>query len=163
MKTISLTHDKVTLVDDDDYKELSKHKWHFKPNRTGGYAARGPVKDRKQYTLRMHRFILGIYDERYVDHIDGNPLNNQRINLRACTRAENNRNTTKRKDSQNQYRGVILNKKTKRWRARVQINGKRLWSSKSFPTEREAALAFNELAIKYHGEFARLNEIVDRD
>lgn len=160
MKTIFLNHGKVSLVSDLDFEMLNKYKWytHKRSNLyyvvTGGWGK--PV-------YQMHRLILGISDPKiFVDHKDGNTLNNQRCNLRIATRSQNNANRKSHKNSSSQYLGVCWNKKNKNWRVLVSVNKKRI-DVGSFKTEKEAALAYNEFASKYHGEFARLNKVPNSD
>ncbi len=93
-----------------------------------------------------------------VDHINGNGLDNRRKNLRICTRLQNVRNTPKRKDTQSKFKGVHFLKKRDKWIARIQVEGKRI-NSGYFNTELEAAKRYNELATKYHEEFAYLNPV----
>lgn len=91
MKTIPLTQGKVALVDDEDYEELSRFKWCATKNRRGKfYAVRGgPRAGGGSPTVQMHVVIAGTPAGMDTDHIDGDSLNNQRSNLRICTRAEN--------------------------------------------------------------------------
>ena len=84
-----------TVVDDDWFVELRRYKWKAKPNGNGThvYAVRSlGVGDGKTITVRMHRVILGYTGQLDIDHIDQNPLNNQRINLRVATRSQNQLN-----------------------------------------------------------------------
>jgi hypothetical protein len=53
----------------------------------------------------MHRLILGIPNSE-VDHVNGNPLDNRRVNLRLATRAQNSANTRSRKNTTSKYKGV---------------------------------------------------------
>ncbi len=88
MKEIPLTQGKVALVDDRDYKLVSKFKW---SHATQGYA----VSINKHLPrLAMHRLILNARHGDISDHIDGNRLNNQRANLRKVTAKENRANRT---------------------------------------------------------------------
>lgn len=88
-----------------------------------------------------------------VDHQDRNTLNDKIENLRAADRSKNMKNRTSRKNSTSKYLGVCL-ERGKYWKA--QINSKLLGY---FKNEELAALAYNEAAIKHHGEFANLNKI----
>jgi hypothetical protein len=94
-----------------------------------------------------------------VDHKNHNGLDNRRNNLRICNDSENNRNGRKpRNGNTSQYKGVVLYErynKTK-WRVQITVNNKVLHVG-HYLTELEAALAYNEADIKYHGEFACLN------
>lgn len=89
-----------------------------------------------------------------VDHIDGNPLNNQRSNLRLATPAQNKHNSRKRKATSSIYKGVSKLKNS--WKAQITVHGKTTRLGK-FETEKEAALAFDEAARKLQGPFAKLN------
>lgn len=101
----------------------------------------------------MHRLVLGLQDKQELkgDHIDGNGLNNQRNNLRIATTGQNNCN----RRTQKKYLGTYFNKSREHWVAELQSKGKTYRKIRN--TEQEAALAYNEMASFYHGEFARLN------
>lgn len=167
-KEIPLTQGKVAIVDDADYEWLNQLTWRLDRQ---GYAVRS-VRSKKgsvqpQY---MHRIVLQephdgvsgqIHPKCIVDHADGNPLNNQRSNLRICSPAESNQNRGRHSHKTSSvYKGVFREKKqiSKPWRTLIAIDGK-LTHIGYFATEIEAAKAYNDAAIKHHGEFARLNEI----
>ena len=126
------------------------------------YAARGARKDGKHKTLRMHRELIDCPDGLVIDHIDRNGLNNQKSNLRTCTPQQNQQNCANRNDGKTStYKGVWRQKQTGRFYASLFVEkGKRLYFG-GFTTDREAAIAYNEAAKKYHGEFAYLNEITE--
>lgn len=161
MKEIPLTHGKVALVDDADYEMLiAMGKWHC--NREG-YAAKtvyAPTVNRvrRQITLSMHRLIMNTPDSLETDHIDRNKLNNQRSNLRICTKSENQGNVGNRKDNTSGYKGVSWSKGKKKWVAQISIKGKIKYLGQ-FINSTIAAKAYNAAALEYYGEFARLNDV----
>jgi hypothetical protein len=92
----------------------------------------------------------------FVDHINGNGLDNRKSNLRICTHQQNCENSRKRKKSFSKYKGVYWSKNAKKWVAQITIDGK----SKHlgyFELEEDAAAAYDKAAVKYFGEFACLN------
>jgi hypothetical protein len=95
MKRIELTQGKVTFVDDADFEIASQIKWFAMKGKNTHYAASwfGPWKERK--LLSLHRFLISPTSKSiYVDHIDGDGLNNQRSNLRQSTNKQNSANRT---------------------------------------------------------------------
>lgn len=103
----------------------------------------------------MHKMILPGVE---VDHIDGNPLNNRRSNLRPATRTQNQRNRRKqRKPVTSRYKGVCLNRKTGKWIAYINPGGGKTIYLGSHRVEEDAARAYDEAARRHHGAFARLN------
>lgn len=84
-----------TIVDDDLFDELNQWRWKAKPNGSGTqiYAIRtvkvGPITR----DIRMHREVLGYDGPLDIDHINRDPLDNQRCNLRVVSRSVNIRNT----------------------------------------------------------------------
>lgn len=153
MKEIQLTQGKVALVDDEDYENLNKWKWYAIKNHRNYYAVRYINKDKK--TIFMHKEILkGII----CDHRDRNGLNNQKENLRIATLQQNNMNRRGCDNSSSNYKGVTWDKNAKKWRPSIQINKKTIHLG-SFALEVEAAKVYNRAALKYHGEFACLNQL----
>ena len=102
---------------------------------------------------RFHRYVIGAPKGLDVDHINGNPLDNRRCNLRLATRSQNMANTVKK-----DYKGVYVVASGK-YKAVITIN----YNQKHlgiFDTAEQAALAYNEAAKYYHGEFAKLNKVI---
>ena len=112
-----------------------------------------------------HRLIFLWYHgylPEFLDHIDGDPSNNSIDNIREATNQENGWNQKKRKSINNKptsskYKGVSWHKPTKKWLTQITIDGKTKHLG-LFISEIKAALAYNKAAIKWFGEFAKLNE-----
>ncbi len=156
MMEIPLTDGKVAIVDNEDFEFLSQWKWRFHK----GYADRNfNYAGGKRKCMLMHRVIAMTPDGMETDHINGNKLDNRRCNLRVCYRSENRFNQGKYNgDHHSQYKGVTWHKTWRKWQAQIRIDGKTKFLGK-FDSEIAAALAFNEIAKQYHGEFAKLNEV----
>jgi hypothetical protein len=129
-----------------------------------GYVRLGYTCEGKKKNIRLHRLLLAATPGLVVDHIDHNPLNNRRSNLRLCTRAQNNRNGRGRSNRISKYKGCFfdLSCDSKPWRAYITIRiegvDRRIWNG-HHNSETEAAVAYNELAVKWFGEFACLNAV----
>jgi hypothetical protein len=157
MKEIKLTQGKFTQVDDDDYEYLNKFKWCAAFDGTNWYAMKANNTKEKNSSITLHRFLLGVIKGLGIDHIDGNGLNNQRWNLRRCTHRQNSRNTATKKLCKSRYNGVTVTAYNN-FMSRIGVDYKRIHLG-TFKSENEAAIAYNNAAIKYFGEFARLNVI----
>jgi len=109
----------------------------------------------------MHREIIGAPHGQPVDHLDGNGLNNCRSNLRLANQSQNLANRCITPHS-SRYKGVFFNRQpaTHRspWWARIKYHGKNIHIG-VFKSEWEAAIAYNEHALRLQGDFARLNII----
>lgn len=145
---------KFTRVSPEDYDLVVPFRWYCTHQ---GYVL-ASVSARPQL---MHRFIMGNPKGMMVDHVDGDPNNNCRQNLRVCTARENSRN---RKPLQGKkHKGAFLSKHManlgyKPWGTAVYVDGRRFhlgW----FETELEALQVYNLAAVKVMGEFARLNDV----
>lgn len=141
---------KIT-VDDADVGVLLSGAWILLRNRSSRvlYARRpsGPL---------MHRLIAGASPDEFVDHVDGNGLNNCRANLRVATKQENSRNRAASASNPSGFKGVTWNKQDRRFRAKTMLGG-RYYYLGSFTTAEAAARAYDTFAKEHHGEFARLN------
>lgn len=156
MKTIPLTQGCVALVDDEDYEWLNQWKWCLQGGLRPGYAVRLCNHRGKIY---MHREILKPPDGFETDHINGNGLDNQRSNLRLCTRQQNNMNRGVAKNrGTSRFKGVYFASREQMWCAHISRSNRKKHLG-YFNTEEEAALAYNHAAQKYYGEFAWLNQL----
>jgi len=158
MKTIELTRDAKTIVDDIDYVYLKEHKWFLGKNGRLRYAQR-QIRDRvvlnkrgekKCIHVSMHRVIMQAPKGVNIDHIDGDGLNNRRGNLRLSTHSQNLWNQRSKK----RFKGVFC--AGKKWRVCITASGITHHLG-SFTQEIAAAKEYDKLAKILHGEFACLN------
>jgi hypothetical protein len=144
------------LVDEDKWHDLSLIGWCLNEYVLGRINGK---------PTSLHRFLYQRYlpnidiTDKLIDHIDGKDelskrLDNRMSNLRLVTTSENAYN----KETKNKwgYRGVKQN--GNKFIAQVRHNNQ-TYHTKYFPTVEEAALAYNDLAIKYYGDMAKLNVI----
>ena len=95
--------------------------------------------------------------DEHIDHINGNGLDCRRENMRVCTNAENRRNMRKTRGA-SRFKGVAKcrTNANRIWHAYIWFNNRKI-NLGCYPTEEEAARAYNAAALQYHGEFACLN------
>jgi hypothetical protein len=147
-----------TILDPTDYYRLKNYNWYLSGNGKEFYAFRNiKIRPGKTKMVSMYREIMNHPAHLLVDHQNNNPLDNRRANLRLATHSQNACNRPKmRGKTTSQYIGIYFEKRTGRWIARIEHNNKRIWIGR-YDSEIDAALAYDDAAKKYHGEFARLN------
>lgn len=156
MKSITLSQGMSTQIDDADYGRVNAIGWYAFWNGRHWYAVRNIRVNGRGGTEYLHRFIVGASGKAHVDHINGDTLNNCRDNLRLATCAENCRNRGKTLSNTSGHKGVSWNKRTEKWKAFIRVNYRQI-SLGEFFNKTLAALAYDDAAMKYFGEFAKLN------
>jgi len=156
-----LNQDFTTIVDDVDDDLLEGVRWStLHRNRKRTYAIRWSEAGR----VLLHRLIMSrilgreLKRSEFVDHINGDGLDNRRENLRLATNSQNQANSGIRRNNTTGYKGVSFHKTLGKWHATIMVKGKKKHLG-YFDTPEEAAEAYNDAARKYFGEFAYLNEI----
>jgi len=158
--------DKVFWVDDDVYEYIRQFKYKLRRHRRTYYAKRnvciGDVKKEVQMSSDVWCFHYGV-EFAVLDHKNGNGWDNRLENLRLATSTENSRNKRKANGSyKSTFKGVSKNR-YEFWCAYIragelQKDGRcKHINLGFFNTEKEAAHAYDLAAIKYFGEFAKLN------
>jgi|SRR3990167_74362 len=151
MKTIQLTQGKFAIVDDQDYKNLLFCSWSMSGNGDVQAWINGGM-------ISLHRYLMGKKIGFEIDHVNGNKLDNRRKNLRFCSRHQNSANKNKYSTNTTGFKGVTWEKQINKFAARITFKYKNITLGR-FNTAIEVARAYNKAAVKYFGEFARLNEI----
>ena len=136
----------VAIIDSDDYHKVNKYIWRMT---TRGYVYNSRIKK------LLHTYLTGFTRS---DHIDGNPLNNRKENLRESTNTQNCRNCKISKNNTSGYKGVIFLRDVEKWGAQIMVNRKNKNLGR-YKDKKDAARAYNKAAVKYFGEFAKLNDI----
>lgn len=149
----SPTHGQHTILfDDEDTPLVAGRTWCVVKRDKTFYAQTTVCIDGRKTKRYMHSLIMGVNG---VDHINRNGLDNRRCNLRVCSSRLQMANQGSRGGS-SLYKGVTWNKRRKKWCAKIQVCGK--WYHLGyFDDELDAARAYDEAALAFHGAYACLN------
>lgn len=158
-RQIPLTRGYVAIVDAENYEWLAQWKWHAEMRKDTVYAVRNRprINGKKIGLIYMHRQIMSAPSGMLTDHKNSDGLMNCYENLRVCTISQNQHNQRIRNGTSSKYKGVCL--KRGRWQAVIKAFGEKIYLGE-YTTEEGAARAYDEAALKYHGEFARTNGFV---
>ena len=158
-REIALTNGGVALIDDEDFDRVNSHPWRL-GNR--GYPLRkvyvrgSGARNPRYKTILLHRFIAEAPAGVQVDHVNGTKADCRRSNLRCCVNKENSRNM--RPKTALGLKGVHAHQNSRRWRARITVDGREIHLG-MFDTPQLAAAAYNDAAREYFGAFAYINPL----
>lgn len=153
-REITLSRGLVAIVDDVDFGRVAAvGKWYANPSGRTFYARKNFWVGGQCRSVRMHTFITG-WD--FVDHRNGNGLDNRRANLRQATQAQNSMNRARRSDNTSGYKGVSPYGRRGRWSSTIHVGGKKRCLG-IYASAADAARAYDAAARGHFGEFARLN------
>lgn len=167
MKIITSTNGHTARVSNEDFRYLTRYRWTRHPKGYFQSTRRGTLRGAKMHRIIAARMGLDIKGLQ-VDHIDRDPYNNQRRNLRIATSGQNRANSGLNSNNKSGYKGVhfrpsrISNNPTRKrrsdagtgtWYAQINVKGRKIYLGR-FKTAKEAHQAYREAALKYFGEFA---------
>jgi hypothetical protein len=154
MPYVELTRDKKAIVDAEDVERVGKFKWHARRRSPGTqWEASRHLKrlNGSNLSRTLANEIMQTVPGMVVDHVNGNPLDNRKENLRLATPAQNAINWMR--NNKTGVRGVFANGKN-RFAVRIKRpGGKRLYLG-TFLGLDAAKNAYAEAAAKFHGPFA---------
>jgi hypothetical protein len=147
MKTVPISNTQlVALVDDDDYDKIKGYTWRLNGD---GYVITGDG------TIALHRLIV---NNNMTDHKDNDKLNCQKYNLRSTTHRLNGGNRRLGKNNTTGFKGVSYCSNAQKYKATICFFGKNKHLG-YYDNINQAAIAYNNAAIKLFGEHAKLNEV----
>lgn len=141
-------HGNSFLIDKEDNEILKGKRWRISQQ---GYVCYG-------HQGLLHRLLMNPGKGWVVDHINGNPLDCRKENLRIITQKQNSYNARIGKNNKSGYKGVSWHKEKGKFCACICVDG-RTKHLGAFYSVKEAAVAYNLAASFYFGEYAKLNEI----
>lgn len=142
----------TTIIDIEDVDKVRGTKWGIRKNKKLAYV------DSKKLG-KLHRYLINAPSGKVVDHIDRNPLNNRKTNLRICTQSDNAKNVGLRENTITGVKGIYRDKKKGRFHAAICVNKKKIYIGAS-ENLNEAARMRRSAELKYFGEFATKEEFL---
>jgi len=152
---IPLTQGYEAVIDAADVPLVAGFNWCANVQSHAIYVKRAVRCGPKRSTVTLHRVLMDEPDGMQIDHIDGDGLNNRRLNLRKATAAQNQHNQGINIVNTSGFKGVGFHKESGKWSAKIKINRKRLHLG-YFATPEAAHAAYAEASARLHGEFGRV-------
>ena len=137
------------MFDLEDYDKIKDYCWYESRLSRKYHAVEAHIPDSGK-GIKLHQLILGPH----ADHINRDPMDNRKENLRICSKEENHFNTSIRSDNTSGFIGVSWDKRKKHWRVRVSVNNKEIYLG-GYNNLQDAIKARLYSELKYFGaEFA---------
>lgn len=138
------------FFDLEDYDKIKNYCWFLNSD---GYVMSNKSASEGYGHIFLHRLIVPIKKGERIDHKNGNPLDNQKSNLRIVNASQNAMNYKIPSNNTSGVRGVIFDKACNKWRAEIKINGKSIYLGRYIQLE-AAIAARKEAEEKYFGEYS---------
>lgn len=153
------------LIDVEDISRVSQYKWRLSKGGTERSKCANVLtgNGKETYTNSLHRHIMDCPDEMYVDHINGNRLDNRKVNLRICSNQENNFNTVKRSINTSGYKGIWYDKTRDKWCSEIKVNGKKIFIGRYINIENAAFTRFYAESLLHKEFMSKENKLVLED
>lgn len=145
--------DNEMMVDPDVWESTKKFCWYENLN---GYAETNvPIGPRKSKRVMFHVMVFtDCPSGLFRDHINGNRLDNRKVNIRYVTKQQNNHNHGKSKKNTSGYPGIRWEEDRGKWLARIKFNDRTINLGRYSRIE-DAVHARKEAEKKYFGEYRR--------
>lgn len=137
------------IFDKDDHDLIGKYTW------TVNGVVSTNIKRRHE---RIQNLLMCPEAGYVVDHINHNPKDNRRANLRLCSQHENAMNCLTPVNNTSGYKGVSWSKRRNKWQVYIKHNYKHIYIGQ-YANKTDAARAYNQTAEKLFGEYACLNAL----
>lgn len=148
-KVLLTVADQEFLVDDIDYKYAISMRWHVD--------SKGYLRASTKIPTWLHREICPVPEGFCVDHINGDPMDNRRSNLRQASTSQNQANRKPTRKGTSVFKGVSRLPSGK-WQAQIRKDGVNKYLG-SYSEELDAARAYDWAALAEFGEYAWGNNI----
>ena len=142
-----------TLIDLEDIDKVKNLRWCLNGN---GYVLHGTRKNK----VFLHRLLTNCPDDMIVDHINRNPLDNRKNNLRIVNNQQNSMNKGAQKRNTSGHKGVSWDKSRNKWYTYITVNYK-LINLGRFSILEDAIEARKKAEIKYFGEYRSKEDYSD--
>lgn len=135
---------KHILIDKEDVEKCKKYTWTL----WNGYVSTKIKVNNKRKCLKLHRYLMNCPEDKVIDHINHNTLDNRKCNLRVCTQSDNVKNFIKRKDNKTGFTGVYKCTGSKSYFTNIKVNGKIVYLG-CFKEKEQAIQVRKQAEIKY--------------
>jgi len=133
------------LIDLESVPLLNKYRWSL--------SSRYIATRIKCKMVMLHHLLLPRKEGFVTDHINRDPFDNRKANLRYATAQQNSWNSFPKNGA---FKGTTFNKRYKKWRTMVMIEGKKTLIG-DFDTQEESLLAYDFTVSNERGEFSVTN------
>ena len=146
------------LIDKEDEELVNKYSWHLKTYKSRNKESRYAATKNSEISGTMHQLIMGKQENgKVIDHININGLDNRRSNLQIVSKSQNNQNREMKDKKYSKFYGVT--KSRNRW----SVSCTNCIPSVRFNEERDAAIAYDKIAMILFGPNVKTNNLISYD